>query len=153
MLGTLPTLFLSQNAPESLAIEIGTENVMKMYPARTLIDAGVKPILEPGDYSSYGPNGTWMHFMQAYITRKNVYDGKIWGPQERITRQEALWMATNWASRFYGDEKIMGTIQLGKLADMVVLGGDYMGVPEDKISEIRVLMTIVGGNVIFRRGT
>ncbi|MBI3940039.1 MAG: amidohydrolase family protein [Acidobacteria bacterium] len=93
----------------------------------------------------------YMQNLEKFITRKNEETGKVWGPNERITRQEALWMGTNWASRFYSDEKILGTIEPGKLADMVVLGGDYMTVPEEDISEIPVLTVIVGGKVTYQK--
>lgn len=61
-------------------------------------------------------------------------------------------MATSWASRYYGDENILGSIEPGKLADFVELGADYMTVPEDKISEIPILKVIVGGKVSYDRG-
>ncbi len=44
-----------------------------------------------------------------------------------------------------------GTLEVGKLADMVILDGDYMTVPEENISDIPVVMTIVGGKVVYQR--
>ncbi len=89
--------------------------------------------------------------MEAFITRKNNTIGKVVGPNQRITRQEALKMATAWAARFYGDEDIMGTIEPGKLADLVILGGDYMTVPEEKISELPILKVVVGGKIHYEK--
>ena len=60
-------------------------------------------------------------------------------------------MKTNWASYYSADEDILGTIEVGKLADLVVLGGDYMTVPEDRISEIPVDLTVVDGQVVYDR--
>ncbi len=57
-------------------------------------------------------------------------------------------MATNWASYYTGDQKILGTLEAGKLADLVVLDGDYLTVPEDEIGSLKVLMTVVGGEIV-----
>lgn len=45
----------------------------------------------------------------------------------------------------------MGTIEPGKLADLVVLGGDYMTVPEEKISDLPILKVLVGGKITYDR--
>ena len=65
-----------------------------------------------------------------------------------MSREEALWMKTNWAAYYTGDEKVLGTIEPGKLADLVVIEGDYTTVPEDDISEMPIVMTVVGGKVV-----
>ena len=60
-------------------------------------------------------------------------------------------MKTTWAAAYVGDQKILGSLEAGKLADLVVVDGDYMSVPEDQISELEVILTIVGGKVVFSR--
>jgi len=60
-------------------------------------------------------------------------------------------MKTNWASYYTADEDILGTIEVGKLADLVVLGGDYMTVPEDQIAELSIDLTVVDGKVVYDR--
>lgn len=135
----------------------GADAVAGMSPIRGVIDSGLKPVLEVtnGIGESYSGKkwGEPLHliFMQLFITRKNDSTGKIWGPQERITRQEALRMSTTWAARFYSDEKILGTIEPGKLADFVMLGGDFMTVPEEQISQMPILKVIVGGKVTYQK--
>ncbi len=59
-------------------------------------------------------------------------------------------MKTNWAAYYSGEEELLGTIEPGKLADLVVLDKDYLTVPADEISEIKVLMTMIGAKVIFQ---
>ena len=108
--------------------------------ARSLIDMGFKPMAE-----SYGPA---LQSLQAFITRQDG-QGRVWAPEERVTRQEALWMKTNWSAYYSMEEDKLGTIEVGKLADLVVLGGDYMTVPADEISKIPLLMTVVGGTAMF----
>lgn len=58
-------------------------------------------------------------------------------------------MKTIWAAGYVGDEKKLGSLEAGKLADLVVLDGDYMTVPEDRIDDLKVMMTIVGGKVVY----
>ena len=74
----------------------------------------------------------------------------MWAPQEKVTRKEALWMKTRWVAYISGDEDKLGSIEEGKLADFVVLGGDYLNVTEEEISNIPVLMTVVGGKVTYQ---
>lgn len=58
-------------------------------------------------------------------------------------------MHTNWAAYHGGGEDKLGTIEPGKLADVVVIDGNYMQVPEEEISELAVVMTILGGKIVF----
>ncbi len=58
-------------------------------------------------------------------------------------------MKTAWAARYTEEEDKLGTIEPGKLADFVMLGGDYLTVAEEEIHQIPVLMTVVGGKVMF----
>jgi predicted amidohydrolase YtcJ len=82
------------------------------------------------------------------VTRKDE-DGRVWNEGERITRREALYMSTNWAAYYTADEKILGTIEPGKLADLVVIDGDYLTVPEDEIGELQIALTMVDGRIVF----
>jgi predicted amidohydrolase YtcJ len=58
-------------------------------------------------------------------------------------------MYTNWAARYTGDEGDLGVIAPGKLADLVILDGDYMTVAPDQMSEMAVLATVIGGRVVY----
>ncbi|MBI3940425.1 MAG: amidohydrolase family protein [Acidobacteria bacterium] len=142
--------------------QYGADAVAGMSPIRGLIDAGLKPVMEVtrvapiintgGVYGgSLEKSNFFLESMQLFITRKNDTSGKVYGPNEKATREEVLRMATSWGVRFTGDEKILGTIEPGKLADMVVLDGDYMTVAEDKISTLNILKVIVGGKVTYDR--
>jgi hypothetical protein len=66
-----------------------------------------------------------------------------------VTRQEALRLYTNAGPYYTFDERKKGTIEVGKLADMVVLSADYLTVPEDQIKDIKPVMTIVGGRIVY----
>jgi len=110
--------------------------------ARCYIDQGLTPALEADVFQA--PSGTPLWKMEKAVTRKDD-KGRVWGEQEKVTRRQALWRSTNWPSYHTGDEKKLGTIEVGKLAYLVVLGRDYLTVPEDEISQIPVIMTMVGG--------
>ena len=60
-------------------------------------------------------------------------------------------MYTKWAARYSGDEDIIGSIEAGKLADLVVLDGDFDAVPDDQISELPIVYTLMGGKFVFDR--
>ena len=124
---------------EPMIYMYGPDRLMGWSPAKSLIAAGLKPIAETA--------GPPLESIEGFITRKDS-QGRVWEASERVSRREALWMKTNWAARYTMEEDKLGTIEPGKLADVVVLGGDYMSVPEDEISEIPILMTIVGGKVM-----
>ena len=132
---------------ELLSQKWGKERVAKMLPAKSLIEAGFKPTSESDRW--YYPASYPLWILEKLVTRKDDKFGVVWGPQETVSRQEALWMKTNWAARYSGDENDLGTVEPGKLADLVVLDQDYMSVPEDDISTIQVLMTVIGGKVIY----
>ena len=58
-------------------------------------------------------------------------------------------MYTLWAARYSGEQEILGSIEPGKLADLVVLGGDFMTFPENDLDKLRILMTVVGGRIVY----
>ncbi len=108
---------------------------------RSFIEAGLRPVAQTGPP---------LHTIEAFITRKDD-KGRVWAPQEKVSRQQALWMKTRWAAYISGDQDKLGSIEEGKLADLVVLGGDYLAVPEEEISDLPVLVTLVGGKVMYER--
>ena len=73
------------------------------------------------------------------------------GPGERVTRLEALRMMTRDAAYLTFDEGRKGSIELGKLGDLVVLDGDFLGCPEDRIAELKARTTVIGGKVVCER--
>jgi predicted amidohydrolase YtcJ len=89
-------------------------------------------------------------FIGLYImvTRKDPA-GKIYGADQAVTREQALRLYTSSGPYYTFEEDIKGTIEPGKLADMVVLSADYLTVPEESIKDITPLQTIVGGKVVY----
>ena len=113
----------------------------------------LKKMLEIGMPLGAGTDGTGFHY-PPFTTLWWLVTGKDWAgrvvrPNDRISREDALRMHTVGSAWFSFDEKIKGSIEPGKLADLVVLTDDYLTVPEDKIREISSVMTIVGGKIVY----
>ncbi|MBI4478915.1 MAG: amidohydrolase family protein [Acidobacteria bacterium] len=132
---------------ERMAFAWGKDRVARMLPAQSLIQAGFLPTSESDTW--YYPASSPLYSLEKLVDRKDDRFGEVWGPEERVTRQQALWMRTKWAARYTADEKDLGSIEPGKLADLVVLDKDYLTVPEETIGEIPVRMTIIAGKVVY----
>ena len=114
-------------------------------PVRAYIDHGI-PVASGTDSGvvPYPPLWTFYHF----VTRDTITGG-VMGADQKITRQEALRSATVGNAWFTFEENTKGTIEPGRLADMVVLAEDIMTVPEKRIEQMQVLMTMTGGKVVY----
>jgi predicted amidohydrolase YtcJ len=126
------------------------EQIHLFSPIRSAVDLDVKPGLEmEGQFQEDGRVAALVA-IQRFITRTDE-GGRVWGAKQAISREEGLRMATIWNARYHNDQDTMGSIEEGKLGDMVVLDGDYMTVPEQKIRELKVDLTILGGKVVYDR--
>ena len=86
----------------------------------------------------------------ATVSRKTK-DGSVFYPDQRMSREEALKSYTLNAAYGAFEERIKGSLTLGKLADIVILSKDIMTVPEDEIPSTEVLTTIVGGQIVYQK--
>ncbi len=86
---------------------------------------------------------------RAAVTRR-MKNGEIFEPGQRMTRDQALRAATLNAAYAAFEDKIKGSLEPGKLADMVVLSHDILTMPAEKLGEARVELTLVGGEVRYR---
>jgi predicted amidohydrolase YtcJ len=82
--------------------------------------------------------------IQSMVTRKD-YDGRVWGPSQRISVDQALKICTMHGAYASFEENLKGSISAGKLADFAMLGADPHDVDPDSIKEIPVVRTVVGG--------
>jgi predicted amidohydrolase YtcJ len=86
----------------------------------------------------------------AAVTRR-AKDGKVFYPDQRMSREEALRSYT-WNNAYAAfQEKLKGSLEVGKLADITVLSKDILTVPEDQILSTDVKYTIVGGKIVFQQ--
>ena len=120
------------------------------YAIKTLIERGFHP---PGNSDTLGTMtraiNPWFPITRAVL--RTARDGTEVDPQEAISVMDGIRMHTIWAaeSGFEGD--IKGSIEVGKLADLVVASGDPLSVPPDRLLDLRAEITIVDGKVAFRR--
>ena len=85
------------------------------------------------------------------VSRKDQH-GNVFYPDQRMSREEALKSYTWNAAYAAFEEDIKGSLEVGKLADIVVLSQDIMTIPEDEIPSTEVIYTIVGGEIVYRGG-
>ena len=88
--------------------------------------------------------------LYAAVTRKGM-SGKVWGADEAVTMPEAIRAYTRNAAYLTFDEQLKGTLEVGKLADMIVLAEDLLTINPSRILGVTVDMTIVGGKVVYER--
>ncbi len=131
----------------------GYDGMRFFYPLRSYLDAGV--LIAGGSDHMIGHDrnsavNPYNPFLSLYVavTRK-TREGKVIYPEEKITRQEALKMHTIWPAHLQFEESAKGSIEAGKLADLVLIDRDYLACPEEEIKQIRPLMTMVEGKVVW----
>jgi hypothetical protein len=127
--------------------EYGDDRLEWMFAMRSFLDHGI-PATGSSDYIP-GPFEPLMG-IQSCVTRRGK-DGKVWGPSQRITVEEAIRCYTRNGAYASFDESRKGSIEAGKLADLVVLGRDPSKVDPDAIMSIPVEGTMVGGRWVWRR--
>jgi predicted amidohydrolase YtcJ len=129
-----------------IELQYGREGLERMAPLRTLLDNGIPFHIEgtePEDDEDYP---TW--YMHLAVTRLSR-DGDVVAPREVLDREAAFLALTRWPARFIGAQDSLGSIEPGKLADLVVFEGDIMGVPIERLPELKPVMTLVGGHVAY----
>ena len=130
---------------DNLVEMYGMDAVYKMQPVKSMIDFGLKPAAEA---DAFNPRTAAPLFtIMKWVTRLDD-KGRQLDPDEKVSREEALRMYTIWAARYSGEEDTLGSIEPGKLADLVVLGGDYLTFPERDLDKLRIVMTLMGGEVV-----
>ncbi|HYM23327.1 MAG TPA: amidohydrolase [Vicinamibacterales bacterium] len=144
--GTVPALFTTYAYYNSDKFEFYGEDLMKRCMAfRSLLDAGI-PACAGSDFSP-GPFAPLMG-IQGMVTRTG-WNGKTWGVNQRVTVDEALRINTLNGAYASHEEAIKGSIAPGKLADFVVLADDLHTVDPNKIKDIKIVRTVVGGKTMY----
>jgi predicted amidohydrolase YtcJ len=136
---------------EAAVRAVGKERAERQTPIRDMLDRHMI-VCAGSDFGGPNPdealpNNPFKYFYY-YVTRKTM-DGRLLGPEEKISRAEALRLFTVNSAYATFEEKVKGSIEAGKLADFVILSQDIMTVPDDKILATRVLATYVGGRKVF----
>ncbi|MBS1819943.1 MAG: amidohydrolase [Acidobacteria bacterium] len=134
-------------AGPSLVKMWGLKRASWVTPVRAYLEAGL-PVSGGTDASvvPYPPLWVFYHF----VTRDTITGGVL-GEDQKISREEALKLLTINNAWLTFDEKTKGSIEVGKLADLVLLPEDLMTADAKKIEQMQVLMTVVGGKVVYQQ--
>jgi predicted amidohydrolase YtcJ len=142
---------------EAMELILGKEKIKIFHPYRTLINAGVM-INGGSDHmvkwdadASINPYNPFLA-MGVMVTRKTER-GSVISESESMTREEALRAYTINNAYATFEESIKGSIEPGKLADLAVLSDDLLSCPADSIKNIKSLMTILDGKIIYTSST
>jgi predicted amidohydrolase YtcJ len=128
---------------------LGLDRLKGAYAWNTLIKSGC---IIAGGSDAPVERGEPMIEFYAAVARKDLkgFSGEGWHPEQAVSREQALKMFTLWAAYAAFQEDMKGSIEAGKLADLTVLSSDIMRIPESEIPRTRCLMTIIGGEIVFR---
>ena len=123
----------------------GKERLERMFALRTFLDAGLRPT-QASDY----PPGEFppMMALQSEVTRTDM-QGNVWGASQRISVEEAIRVGTINGAHASFEDKLKGSIEPGKLADLVVLERDPFREHPSKLVDIPIERTMTGGAWVF----
>jgi predicted amidohydrolase YtcJ len=150
-LGVLPSMQATHctSDMEWAAERLGPERLKGAYAWRSLLDTGV--IIAGGsDFPVENPNP--FHGIYAAVARRpRSGEERGWQPEQRMTREEAVRSFTTWNAYAAHQESELGSLTVGKRADLIVCSDDVFTCAEERIKEIVPLLTMVGGEVVYSR--
>ena len=129
---------------------MGPERIKGAYIWKQLLDLGV--VVATGTDYSVSPYNPF-YTLHAAVTRQDRDNNPPggWIPEQAMTREEALRAATMGGAYVMFAEDTLGSIEVGKLADFVVIPVDYMTIPAEDIWKIEPEMTVIGGEIVYTR--
>jgi predicted amidohydrolase YtcJ len=145
-LGAIPTPFSTYVYYHGEKMrEYGPERLNWMFAVRSFLDAGIR-VTQASDY----PPGPFepMMALRSEVTRTDSH-GNLWGPKQRVTVEEAIRVGTINGAYASFEEHRKGSIEAGKLADLVVLGRDPTRTDPTALIDIPVERTMVGGRWVY----
>src|SRR5262245_45552211 len=127
---------------------LGLDRLAGAYAWESFIKSGV---VVPGGSDAPVERGEPMIEFYAAVARKDPkgFSSEGWHPEEAVTRDQALKMFTMWPAYAAFEEKLRGSIETGKLADLTILSADIMTIPELDILKTRCVMTVINGEIVF----
>jgi len=146
VVGTQPRFLFEQG--DGFLASCGPGRIKQVYPFRSLVERGVR-VAGSSDCPvvSHDP----LLGIQDAV-RRQTEEGRVLAPEERLTPERALRLFTIEAARASFEEQDKGSICPGKLADLAVLSEDPLVVDPDRIGDIQVQMTILGGKIVHPAG-
>jgi predicted amidohydrolase YtcJ len=121
----------------------GRQQIDRVTPTRDLIDWGIPVTVETD-----GSPIELLHALWVLLARRERETGELIAPRQRISRAEALRAATINGAYLTFEEEKKGSIEPGKWADLVVLEDDLLTLDEERIKDLAIRLTVVGGRVV-----
>jgi len=115
----------------------------------------IRRMLQMGANVGAGTDATRVASFNPYVSLYWLVSGRtlgglrLYGEENRMTREEALRLYTQGSSWFSTEEDVKGSLTPGQLADFAVLSSDYFSVPEEEIKGLQSVLTVVGGEVVY----
>jgi predicted amidohydrolase YtcJ len=128
--------------------DVGPQRAANYKPARKYLEHGVV-VTASSDVPSTVSTNPFIS-LYALITRRNKL-GQLVAPDQALSRSEALHAYTQAGTWLTREEKLKGSIEVGKVADLAVLDRDYFMIPEEEIKEINTVLTMVGGEIVWQK--
>ena len=128
----------------------GMKRAERLVPIRTWLEYGIR--VAGGVDHSPTPELLNVQFLMIWVAiTRNTENLGVLGPAEKISREEAIRLHTHAPAYLTFHEDIKGTIEAGKLADFIVISDDILTVPEDRIRDLEVLFTYIGGKQVYSK--
>ena len=143
----IPNISLAYFTGESIRSSVGEKRMAQAFPFKTLLRNGVT-IAGGSDSPGYWPTDA-LRDISACVSRKMLW-GEQWIPEEALSVEEAFSMHTTQAAYAGFEEREKGTLEVGKFADIAVLADDPFDVQSDRIKDLKVELTVVGGEVKYQ---
>ncbi|WP_417384942.1 amidohydrolase [Gimesia sp.] len=131
----------------------GADWVNRFMGLKTFVDGGVPVAINSDHMNGFDPDHSMNAFnpflaMYIAVSRKDI-EGRVFGPEQKLSREQALRCMTIDAAYISFEEKIKGSLEPGKMADLVVLDRDYLTCPEAEIRQIKPVLTVLDGKIVF----
>jgi predicted amidohydrolase YtcJ len=147
--GVIPSFFSMHTyywADWHLAETLGTERTMRISPAASAIK---RKMVFTAHHDAPVALADSIRILSASVSRRSR-NGVVIGEEQKISMLEAIKSLTVNAAYQYGEEEKKGTLEVGKLADFVVLSSNPLTVEENRIMDLRVMETIKNGVTLFK---
>jgi predicted amidohydrolase YtcJ len=124
--------------------QLGADRIARTMPLRSMLGLGIRPVISSDAFvQSYRPLDT-----VSAATFRVTPSGVRVGEDEELTIEEAIRSHTLDAARVLGWEDRLGSLEVGKLADIAVIDGDLLAAAPERIGELGVWLTIQGGAIV-----
>ena len=127
---------------------IGQKRVLGAYAWRTLRKKNTMIIFN-SDFTGSDPS--FFYGMYSAITKRKLSDQKVYFPEQAFTKEETLRSYTIWGAYSAHQEKLTGTIEEGKWADLTFINVDILNATPEEILQGQVLKTMINGKVAFEK--